>query len=449
MRIAFINTSRGVHLAHSAIDPEPLSEVEALLAIRGATNCNEDCWDDLDHHQTPSNCQGVETEATRISEIKLGSCHLSGVLPNVLSLAAHFANLTNLDLFDNAITGCFPMHLPAALQTLNIGRNQIIGRLPNQWPMSLHVLNVSHNQITGCLPHQWPASLHTLNVGWNEITGVLPKLWPALQTLYINDNQISGLLPEQWPASLRELLIHNNPELGGHVTKELLMQLNRVRCNGCKSYRDCTLQEREEGRWMRTPFVTGVSLASEDLWLMMVLRGYCNLSDGMFLDFAKAGDAQYAMCVTHGKGWVAWQEVWLGGLLKLHEREVFVLAGKSIIDTYEVSFERKFKHHTTEDEKRKACFDPKYALPDGEEAISILDWERRQLLRVATTNSLVIIYLRLDGARRKPILQPDWYNVDDGTEGYYEGLSAQQLVATEKHFAQLDMSLEFAMEVGY
>merc|ERR1712232_383337 len=91
------------------------------------------------------------------------------------------------------------------------------------------------------------------------------------------------------------------------------------------------------------------------------------------------------MFQTHGEAWVAWQEVWLEGLRSLHDREVFVVAESP-------AFKAKFQRATDDEENTANCFDPRYALPQGERATCILDWERRQIAIAADQRNLKIVY---------------------------------------------------------
>merc|ERR1712217_525325 len=101
-------------------------------------------------------------------------------------------------------------------------------------------------------------------------------------------------------------------------------------------------------------------------------------------------------------GWVAWQEVWLQGLKSLQHRDVYVFAFGGGWD----DFKQKFLEQTTDETNAKNCFDARYEL-EGERASSILDWERRQLLKVAAEKSLTVKYITVD--ETVVTEPPEWY----------------------------------------
>merc|ERR1712007_132379 len=115
------------------------------------------------------------------------------------------------------------------------------------------------------------------------------------------------------------------------------------------------------------------------------------------------------MHTTHGPDWVAWQEAWLNGLKERHDEKVFAVTGSD----YDV-FQKKFEHETSDAENRKNCFDPEYEL-EGERAKSILDWERRQLFKVAKLNNLEVVCKGVCPART--VDRPEWYPIP-ASSGY-------------------------------
>jgi hypothetical protein len=280
----------------------------------------------------------------------------------------------------------------------------------------------------------------------------------CLTRLRLDNNQLTGTLPDLSPlVLLQEFLVNDNPDLAGVVTVELLCRWQRSNFSGCKQRWQCSAKEKDAGvGWMQFPFIVGVSFSSMDIGTMTYLRDYCNIEPHMLVQAPAKGGAQYEMTAIHGSSWCAWQEVWLRGLEKLVDRCVYVLVSEKArtwngmlcrylprgtgrpgagagagSDTGTASpccgtsFEEKFldaSFTTREDfEKRcrRDCFDPSYALQgfpgddnegsqrheeegqeehlEGERATSILDWERRQLLRVAVKNRLLITFLK-DGA---------------------------------------------------
>ena len=96
----------------------------------------------------------------------------------------------------------------------------------------------------------------------------------------------------------------------------------------------------------------------------------------MLQDPPTKGDPSFGMFASHGKDWVAWQELWLQGLRRLHGREVFVISGEAYEEfSTGYHFKRKFLERKTEEESIQCSFDPTYGLPQGECALSILDCE--------------------------------------------------------------------------
>ena len=64
----------------------------------------------------------------------------------------------------------------------------------------------------------------------------------------------------------------------------------------------------------------------------------------MLQDPPTKGDPSFGMFASHGKDWVAWQELWLQGLRRLHGREVFVISGEAYEEfSTGYHFKRKFQ----------------------------------------------------------------------------------------------------------
>jgi len=103
--------------------------------------------------------------------------------------------------------------------------------------------------------------------------------------------------------------------------------------------------------------------------------------------------------------------VWLEGLRRLTDRDVFVVVESEI-------FKGKFQTATDDNENTKNYFDARYELPDGERASCILDWERRQVSIYATQKNLHIVFLK-SGAQSLfgygcKVDKPEWYLLPDG-----------------------------------
>jgi hypothetical protein len=233
-----------------------------------------------------------------------------------------------------------------------------------------------------------------------------------LERVVLSECNFNGILPKEWPTSLGELRVQGNPNLAGTISAKVILQCESIRYRDCKPRYDAFLKKKNDV-WMTGPFIVGASMASENIWHLLLHRANYNISAEMIKDPPVKGDESFDMFKTHGEDWVAWQELWLTGLQGLRDRDVFVVV-KEFRGTKH--FRTKFETDTDEDENRKNCFDPKYKLPDGQRARCILDWERRQMLAIAPANNLRIVYVcandshpvcsaRVDRSRKRP----DWY----------------------------------------
>jgi histone H3/H4/predicted DNA-binding WGR domain protein len=156
---------------------------------------------------------------------------------------------------------------------------------------------------------------------------------------------------------------------------------------------------------MQGPFVVGASFASEDLPYLLWARQKFGINDGMLMN------APHAIARSGGAMWCAWQDVWLDGLVQLRNRDVFVISNS---EKFRQKFEDREKYSSRE-VCDADCFDPCYKLGAGEQAHSILDWERRHLQRVAATNNLHIVHLQTSWDNPRKAKLPDWY-VGEGAE---------------------------------
>ena len=99
-----------------------------------------------------------------------------------------------------------------------------------------------------------------------------------------------------------------------------------------------------------------------------------------------------------------WQKVWLDGLRSLRDREVYVMS----TDLFKTKFDNHARYADREENMRRGSFDAGQDLPDGERALSIMDWERRQLLIVAAENNLTIVHLEGTWTKEETAW-PIWY----------------------------------------
>ena len=141
----------------------------------------------------------------------------------------------------------------------------------------------------------------------------------------------------------------------------------------------------------------------------MYFRDQLNIDDEMIVD---PPDVEH----VNGDKICPWQRTWMEGLQKLHNRKIFVKssepgnydgappAGYSFKEKY-LKFDRFADHR---ENMHRDSFDAAYALPPGQRATSILDWERRIFIQVAKTNNLTIVHLQ-DGNSKDKKAAPEWY----------------------------------------
>jgi len=153
--------------------------------------------------------------------------------------------------------------------------------------------------------------------------------------------------------------------------------------------------------WMQGPFIAGFSFAREDIGILLFHRRALGIGPTNLFDRPLAGDQTMEMTRSHGKKWVAWQEVWLKGLEALPRgSKVSILPTEDPSSTifYHNPQRTTFFRQKYEDEgafklaeqRDKVCFDPQYKLGPGEQATTILNWEARQIMQMAEANRLVI-----------------------------------------------------------
>lgn len=157
-------------------------------------------------------------------------------------------------------------------------------------------------------------------------------------------------------------------------------------------------------------------MASENLRSLLWNRGTLGIHGNNLRDPPRKGDYRRRMFHTHGRQWCAWQEVWLDGLLGLHDTPLYILCGFEF-------FVNKFRTPATLDENgrdERISFDATWNLPAGTVARNILDWERLQLLQASQANpSLRIVYL---AERGKTLQRPIWYTDSPAEEDFSKPL---------------------------
>jgi len=166
--------------------------------------------------------RGVICVDNVVTEIRFASLELEGRIPVEIGL---LANLTVLELSNNAVRGNIPehMYLLTNLEEIYLYKNNLQGNIsPAIGNLNrLRKLHMSHNQITGPIPLSMRSqneirSYEYINFYSNRMTGTIPESlrWRKLFFLDLGRNSFSGTLPydlgERFVA-LRSLhLSHNN-----------------------------------------------------------------------------------------------------------------------------------------------------------------------------------------------------------------------------------------------
>ena len=163
-----------------------------------------------------------------LSHLSLGSNELTGPIPPELG---NLANLSHLSLGSNELTGPIPPELGnlANLSHLSLGSNELTGPIP---PELGNLANLSHlslgsNELTGPIPPELGnlANLSYLNLGVNALTGPIPPELGNLANLtdiYLRRNALTGPIPPELgnPANLGGLALEDNA-LTGPIPPEL------------------------------------------------------------------------------------------------------------------------------------------------------------------------------------------------------------------------------------
>ena len=194
----------------------------------------------------------------------------------------------------------------------------------------------------------------------------------------------------------------------GTITKVLVLQCTQgIAFSGCKqrSYSD------PDADFLKSPFFVGVAFSSQDIDNIMFRRHHLGIRDEMIID------PPPVEMVDSDKS-CPWQRTWMEGLQQLHDRKIYVKSsetgdpevqdkgGPSYFNGSAYVQKTGKRDDVTSFEDRYA--DHWYALPKGERATSILDWERRIFLQVAPTNKLTIVHIQ-DGIKSDTKVAPVWY----------------------------------------
>ncbi|KAF8704439.1 hypothetical protein HU200_031391 [Digitaria exilis] len=154
-------------------------QVTALYEIK--MNLSDDggaLKDWKDNQMTPCNWGNVICQDNKVTEIKLSSKGLVGVLsPSIAKLTT----LQQLLLDGNTISGTIPDVLGdlSSLTTLNLGRNNFNGPIPDSLGrlQKLQNLDLSENLLTGGIPTSLSnlSSLNEINLSDNNLKGEIPE----------------------------------------------------------------------------------------------------------------------------------------------------------------------------------------------------------------------------------------------------------------------------------
>ncbi|RWR73531.1 receptor-like protein kinase HSL1 [Cinnamomum micranthum f. kanehirae] len=157
-------------------------EVEILLKIKQDLGNPPSLlpWNStISHH---CNWPGIECLAGSVTGIVLPSRNITITTGNIFSVICDLKNLTEINLYNNSISGNFPASLfnCSSLKTLNLSQNYFVGQIPAEIDRisSLRSLDLSGNRFSGNIP----AAIGRLS---------------ALETLYLHRNFFNGSLPPQ------------------------------------------------------------------------------------------------------------------------------------------------------------------------------------------------------------------------------------------------------------
>ena len=217
----------------------------------------------------------------------------------------------------------------------------------------------------------------------------------------ISDCAAGSIDAIQWPASLNCLTLANNPDLHGTVTKKLVLQCsNGIMFAGCKPKYGAGGKMNEE--FLSFPYLVGMTFSSQNIDDIMRCRDFLGMDDSMITE-----PPAVEITEEHGKKQklCPWQKTWLDPLLKLRNCNIYVKSSTPEGDRYGIihqkkgySFKEKFLNFARfadhDENMRRDSFDAACGLPEGERAVSILDWERRIFLLVAKTNNLTIVHVK-------------------------------------------------------
>ncbi|XP_024030777.1 piriformospora indica-insensitive protein 2-like [Morus notabilis] len=150
---------------------------------------------------------------------------LVGTMPTAIG---YLRKLNSLVLLENGLSGKLPMEMGnlVKLRKLVLQANHFAGQIPTSFGQlgQLLILDLSRNNLSGSMPLSFGSlsSLLKLDLSNNVLQGKLPMELGNLKNLTLLDlgkNNFSGGLVESLEemGSLKEMVISNNPKLGGDL----------------------------------------------------------------------------------------------------------------------------------------------------------------------------------------------------------------------------------------
>lgn len=275
----------------------------------------------------------------------------------------------------------------------------------------------------------------------------------------LQKNNLSGNVPATfpWPKSLKMLVLDKNPDLAGTISKALVLQCERITFGKCKDkFKNYQTREVNE-EYMKGPYLVGFSFSSQDLNMLLLNRA--QLPTALLLVRLSTSQTHailphcvtalcYCHCVTlaaggrlgikdenivdvpapkigaSGQKFVPWQEAWLTPLEKWRDRNIYVYptaGSRTAGEDFRSKFENRWLYEDHEGNIKRDSMDlgfriecKKNGTPHtfnqrcdcGERAFSLLDWERRQFMRLCKSNNLKLKATNGEGGVEDP---PIWY----------------------------------------
>jgi hypothetical protein len=226
----------GCEGAGAALQTQCLALVELYRSTNGSGWLESTGW--LAGNPCTVPWHGIECVGNNVTDIVLDDNNLIGTLP-AITVLDDLSGLVVFDLAENMIEGQIPdLSLLPALNSIHLGENLFTGTVPvGLWTKAnLLEINLSENEVTGSIATMTLPALTSLNLANSGLSGAIPAgLWSStsltsldlsengftgsidptigglvlLQTLDISDNELTGLMPD----TLRPLLINQGGQL--------------------------------------------------------------------------------------------------------------------------------------------------------------------------------------------------------------------------------------------